>query len=247
MRTIKGSIFGSFCVLLSILTLQSCTKTFDDKLVSNQNYDNSATLQVFVATVGAARNYVYVDSKPVNGAALAYGSLFPTSGLGVSVPGGFRGLMLRDTLSTTTQPQVSFGMTFQAGTAYTLFAYDTLSAVKIKAVQTSIVVPSDTSCRIRFANFAYNGVAITPAIDIVSTGKNEIVATNVPYTGVTEFIAHPSLLTNEGFQVREAGTSNILATVSSITLSAKRSYTVVYRGSHRSTTGGRSVSVFNNY
>ena len=246
MRTIKGSIFGSFCVLLSILTLQSCTKTFDDKLVSNQNYDNSATLQVFVATVGAARNYVYVDSKPVNGAALAFGSLFPASGLGVSVPSGFRGLMLRDTLSTTTQPQLSFGMTFQAGTAYTLFAYDTLSSVKIKAVQTSLVTPSDTSCRVRFANFAYNGVAITPAIDIVSTGKNEVVATNVPYTGVTEFVAHPSLLANEGFQVREAGTSNILATISLISLAPKRSYTIVYRGSHRNPTG-RFVSLINNF
>ncbi|MFM8806711.1 MAG: hypothetical protein ACKOD1_05050, partial [Sphingomonadales bacterium] len=81
-------------------------------------------------------------------------------------------------------------------------------------------------------------------------GKNEIVATNVRYTDVTEFIVHPSLLGGEGFQVRESGTSNILAsTAAATTLVPKRSYTIVYRGSHRATSGTstRAVSVFVNY
>lgn len=246
MKYLIGKITGIFVIALSVFAISSCTKSFDDKLVSDQNYLSTATTQVYVATVGAARNYVYLDSKPVNGAALAAGNLFPSSGVGFSVPAGFRALVIRDTLSTTTQPQLSLGMTFQGGSSYTIFTYDTLSAIKLKVVDTKIVVPSDTSCRIRFANLAYNGVAVTPSIDILSLGKNEIVATSLPYTAVTEFIAHPTALTGEGFQVREAGTSNVLATVTGVSLAAKRSYTIVYRGSHRNS-AGRSVSVFNNY
>ena len=246
MKYLIGKIAGIIVIALSLFSISSCTKSFDDKLVSDQNYQSTATTQVYIATVGAARNYVYLDSKPVNGAALTAGNLFPSSGVGFSVPAGFRALMIRDTLSTTTQPQLSLGMTFQGGSSYTIFTFDTLSSVKLKVVDTKIVTPSDTSCRIRFANFAYNGVANTPSIDILSTGKNEIVATNIPYTTVTEFIAHPSALTGEGFQIREAGTSNVLASVSGVSLVAKRSYTIIYRGSHRNPTG-RSVSVFNNY
>ena len=225
----------------------SCTKSFDEKIEVKTDLSGNSTVQVYLATVGASRNYVYVDAKPVTGAALTSGSLFPASGIGFSVPSGLRDMMVRDTLSTTTQTQLAFANNLQPGMGYTVFVYDTINAVKQRTVQTTLVVPSDTSCRIRFANFAYNGLAVTPSVDIVSTGKNEIVATNVPYTGVTEFIAHPTGLSGEGFQVREAGTSNILATVTSVSLVAKRSYTVIYRGSHRnSTSTGRAVSVFIN-
>lgn len=228
------------------LAITSCTKTFDEKIAVTTNLSGNSIVQVYLATVGASRNYVYVDAKPVNGAALATGGLFPASGVGFSLPSGLRAMMVRDTLTATTQTQLAFANNFQPGMGYTVFVYDTINAVKQRTVETKLVVPSDTSCRVRFANFAYNGLAVTPSIDIVSTGKNEIVATNVPYTGVTEFIAHPTALPGEGFQVREAGTMNILATVSSVSLVAKRSYTVIYRGSHRNSTG-RSVSIFANY
>lgn len=230
------------------LALTSCEKTFDEKIALKVEQSSTATVQVFVATVNASRNYVYVESKPVTGAALASGGLFPASGIGISVPAGLTSMMVRDTSSTTTQTQLAFSQNMQAGMGYTVFVYDTITAVKQKTVETSLIVPSDTSCRIRFANFAYNGNAVTPAIDVVSTGKNEIVATSVPYTGVTEFVAHPTGLSGEGFQIREAGTSNVLATITSVSLVPKRSYTVVYRGSHRNTTAtGRTATLFVNY
>lgn len=228
--------------------LTSCEKTFDEKIELKAEQKNTATVQVFIATVNAARNYVYVDTKPVNGAALVSGNLFPANGIGISVNPGLRSMMVRDTLSTTRQTSLSFAQNMQAGMGYTVFVYDTITAVKQKTVNTALIVPSDTSCRIRFANFAYNGNSVTPDIDVVSTGKNEVVATNVPYTGVTEFVAHPTGLTGEGFQIRLAGTSTVLASITTATLVPKRSYTVVYRGSHRSTTStGRTATLFVNY
>ena len=245
MKNAFNKIFLATTALFSF-ALTSCEKTFDEKIELKTEQDNTATVQVFIATVNAARNYVYVDAKPVNGAALVSGNLFPANGIGISVSPGLRGMMVRDTSSTTTQTQLAFAQNMQAGMGYTVFVYDTITAVKQKTVETRLIVPSDTSCRIRFANFAYNGNAVTPAIDVVSTGKNEIVATSVPYTGVTEFVAHPTGLSGEGFQIREAGTSNVLASITSVSLVPKRSYTIVYRGSHRSS-AGRAATLFVNY
>ena len=61
-------------------------------------------------------------------------------------------------------------------------------------------------------------------------------------------MAHPTGLAGEGFQIREAGTSNILAVITTASLVPKRSYTVVYRGSHRNTSAtGRTATLFVNY
>ena len=130
-----------------------------------------------------------------------------------------------------------------------IFTFDTITAPKHKTVRTPITIPTDTTCRVRFANFAYNGVAETPAIDIVSLGKNEIVATNVRYTDVTDFIVHPSRIGTEAFQIRLAGTTTVLATSTVSTLLPQRMYTVVYRGSHRATSGTsiRAASLVVNY
>jgi hypothetical protein len=247
-----------FAVAMLAVMTTSCTKTFDEKTVLVNDFSGSSVVQVFLATVGAARNYVHVDGKLVTGSLLnttfssttGYtASLFPAAGVGHNVPSGLRSFLLRDTLSTTTQLQLNFAQNLEAGAYYTTFAYDTITAVKQMTVRNEMVVPSDNSCRIRFANFAYNGNANTPAVDIISLGKNEIVATNVRYTDVTNFIVHPSLLSGEGFQVRESGTSNILATTTATSLVPKRSYTIVYRGSHRATSGAstRAVNVFVNY
>ena len=239
----------SFYIVL-ILALSSCDKNYKDNTPSSADLANKSIVQVYIATVNASRNLFYIDGVPQSASLMTSGSFFPSTGsYGASVPGGLRSFAIRDTLSTSTQIPLNFAQNLATANHYTVFAYDTITSPKQKTVNTSITVPSNNSCRIRFANFAYNGNALTPSVDIISLGKNEIVATNVRYTDVTDFIIHPSLLTGEGFQVRENGTSNILATATSLSLEPKRSYTIVYRGSHRATSGTsiRTVSVFANY
>jgi hypothetical protein len=245
-----NSFFKTVAIAFTeIALLSSCQKSFDKKLAADYYTGSGSTIQAFIGTVGASRNYVYVDGKPVNGAALTTGSVFPTTGYGYGVTSGLRNMLVRDTSSITTQPQLSFAQNFEIGGNYTVFTYDTITAPKQKTVRTNIVIPTDTTCRVRFANFAYNGLAITPAVDIFSLGKNEVVATNLQYTDVTEFVVHPTRIGTEAFQVRLARTSTVLATSTISTLVPQRSYTVVYRGSHRATSGTSipAVSVFLNY
>jgi hypothetical protein len=115
--------------IAATLFLASCTKTFDEKVEQQRDFSNSSILQVYMGTVSASRNYVYVDSKPVNGAAIALGGLFPATGYGFSVPIGVRAFLIRDTLTATTQTPLSFAENMQPNKNYTIFMYDTINAV----------------------------------------------------------------------------------------------------------------------
>jgi len=241
MKSVKIYALG----LLSLMTtgmFSSCTKTFDEKTVLQTDFSNTALVQVYLATVGASRNYLYVDTKPVNGAPLVTGSIFPATGPGFALTPGVRAFLLRDTLSAATQVPLSFAVNTQAAKNYTVFMYDTISAPKQKTVQTDIVIPKDTSSRIRFANFIYNPTAI-PAIDVYSFNRSANIFTNVNVTDVTGYIPYPSGLTTDTLYIRETGTTvNIVKFA--VNLTQKRSYTLLWRGSQR---GTRTATLFLNF
>ena len=237
--------FLSFC-FGSLLALSACTKTFDDKTPGELGFTKGSNFQLAIATVGASRNYIYVDGAPQNGAALVSGNIFP-SGLGnygFSVLGGNRAFLLRDTSSTTTQAQLSFANVVGINKNYTIFAFDTITSIKQKTVETQIVVPADTSARIRFANFIYHPFTMPP-VDVFSFNRNANIFSNISITDVTGFINYPSGLAVDTLYVREAGTSNVLAKVSTSGLTPKRSYTVLYRGSGRAL-GLKTATLFTN-
>ena len=245
MKKFNTNILGLGLIATMAISLVSCEKSFDEKISLNSDTQGNSIAQLFVATVGASRNYVYVDGKPQNGAALSSGSVFPTSGFGFMVPSGSRAFMLRDTLSTTTQVPLSFANILERGKNYTIFAYDTISAVKQKTVMTDIVVPADTTCRVRFAHFAYSPT-LMPNVDLYSFKRMANVATNVSPTDVSGFVPFASRL-SDTLQVREAGTTNVLAQLNGFFPIEKRSYTLVYRGSHRGAAAVRFLTAFANY
>lgn len=225
----------------------SCTKTFDEKVLQQQDFSTSSLLQVYMGTVSATRNFVFVDYKPVTGSLLTYGNVFPATAHAFAVPGGQRSFLIRDTLSSSTQTPLSFAENMETGKHYTIFMYDTINAAKQKTVETNIVVPADTTARMRFANFIFSKTAV-PAVDIFSKTRNINLFTNVQVTQVTDFITVPSDLTDT-LLVRETGTTNQLAVLNGITPTEKRSYTLVFRGRYQTTSGtiARTLSSFINY
>jgi hypothetical protein len=263
MKAIKKYITGITGLLIAGLVVVSCTKSFEETTVRQEDFSNNVIIQAFIATVNASRNYVYVDSKPVNGASLTTGSVFPGTGYGFNVGSGFRSFLVSDTLSTTTQIPLSFAQNLQGGKTYTMFLYDTITAPKMKLVETNIEIPSDTTARIRFANMVYTPTAI-PAVDIFPVKRNANIFTNVQISDVTGFIPIATGVTDT-FYIRPTGTTtniqnfraatqtvpaanlDILAT---LTPTIKRSYTLVFRGGFRASTTTnttvRSLSVFIN-
>ena len=260
MKLINKTILG-VASLAATFMFSSCTKSFDEKVEQNRDFSNSSLLQVYMGTVSAARNYVYVDSKPVNGAALTLGSVFPSTGYAFAVPGGYRAFMVRDTLTATTQTPLSFAENMDVGKNYTIFMYDTITSAQQKTVATNIVVPADTTARLRFANFVYNPTSIT-AFDIFSKKRNANIFTNVQVTDVTDFIPYASGITDT-FYIRPTGTTTNLQNwrttpapaqwvdlTAVLTPTEKRSYTLVFRGGYRAyvstNTTLRTLSVFVN-
>jgi len=244
MKSIKQYFPALIALGLSASMLTACTKTFDEKTPGNYGYSDASNVQLYMATVGASRNYIYVDGKPQNGAALSSGNVFPATGYGFRVPAGSRAFLLRDTLSTTTQVPLSFANILANNKNYTVFSFDTITAVKQKTVETIIVVPTDTTCRVRVAHFAYSPTMM-PNVDLYSFKRAGNVISNVSPTDVSSFVSFASKL-NDTLQVREAGTTNVLAQLNGFLPTEKRSYTLVYRGSHRGPTA-RFLSSFVNY
>lgn len=263
MKSIKIKVLGISCSLAIAVSMISCTKSFDEKTTQQTDFSNSSFMQVYMATVGADRNYVYVDGKPVTGTKLILGSAFPSIGYASNVTAGVKSFLIRDTLSTSTQIPLSFAQNFNVAKNYTIFMYDTTTSPKQKTVETNIVIPADTTARIRFANFIYNPVALPSGFDIYSARRQANIFTNVQLTDVTEFIPYATNLTDT-FYIRLTGTTTNLqnlrptpapATLIDVTAiftpRPKRSYTLVFRGGYRSATTTiatvRTLSVFTNF
>ncbi|MBM3416814.1 MAG: DUF4397 domain-containing protein [Bacteroidetes bacterium] len=239
------------CTLLIVpalgILISACTKSFNEKTLQDKNFNNKSLVQVYLAMVNASRNYIYVDGNLITGSLMSSGSVFPSTAYAASIDPGVKGFFIMDTLSTSTQVPLSFAENMQVGKNYTIFVYDSLAAPKQKTVETSIVVPADTTARLRFANFTHTKTAI-PGIDIFSKRLNQNLFTNINVSDVSGYVAFPSAFTDTLY-VRSTGNTTNLVTLNAVNLSAKRSYTLVFRGSYSVTSGtaARTLSLFTNY
>ena len=239
----KSAIFivaaGAFITLVT----SSCRRELDPLLQENFELDQNAKIQVYNALPGSARTFLYMDGAPLNGATIAYGAAFPSAGYS-SVPTGLHAFLLKDTLGTSTQIPLNFPMALQAKTTYSVFLYDTISAPKQIAVPTDIQEPYDSTARVRFANFVYSKIGV-PNVDLYSVKRKANVFTNIPITGVTDFVPYASRL-SDTLIVRSTGTTNAITQLNGFNPTEKRSYTLVLRGSYFSSTNARTLSSYIN-
>ena len=223
----------------------SCTKTTPHVASTDSNFSNSTMVQVFDATVKSTRNYIYVDGVPVSGAAVAAGGVFPATAFAFKVNGGLRSFLIKDTSASSIQLPLAFAENMQVGRSYTIFTYDTITSPKQATILNNIVVPTDTTSRLRFANFIYNTTAV-PNVDVYSfrRGASTPVFSNVATTQVTDFIPYASGLTDTLY-VYAAGTTSPLLVKSLVTsLTPQRSYSAAYNGSYKVT---KTVTTFVTY
>ncbi|MEI7736112.1 MAG: hypothetical protein WCI49_11640 [Ferruginibacter sp.] len=270
MKLFKIIISGLAVVsLASVYT--SCKRELPGVAQITTDLSNAASVQVFSATVKAQRNYVYVDGAPVSGTALAYGGVFPGTAYSFWVTPGSRSVTVKDTAVVTTQIPLTFSQAFDAGKSYTVFTYDTITSVKQLTVLNTIVVPKDTSSRLRFANFLYNSTPVT-SVDVYSyrsipgtpiykstTAYNNAavfapvftsstpVFTGIATNQVTAFIPYPSGLTDTLYVFAAGTTAPLLSKGAVQSLTPTRSYTSVYNGSYNGTLAARLVTTFATY
>lgn len=236
------------CCLSGATILAACEKKYDYVATYNTDLSGQTNIKVFSATLNAARNYVYVGTTPLNGASIAYGGVFPAASAYSSIPSGNLNLVIKDTLSTTTQLPLNFTANFETGKFYSIFTYDTITAAKYKIVTDEIVVPTDTSIRFRFANFFYSSTPIT-GVDVFSWRANTRIATNVLTNDVTSFVTHP--FRSDTLYVRATGTTSPdLVKLFYSGFTSQRSYTAVMRGRYLNSgtqAVPRTLTIYNTY
>ena len=231
-------------ILAAPALYMSCTQETPHIATRLTDSSNSGSVQVFSATVKAARNYVYVDGTSVSGIALASGGIFPGTAYSFKVNAGSRSFTIKDTLPTTTQVPLTFTQNIEAGKSYTIFTYDTITSPKQITVLNNIVTPTDTSSRLRFANFVYNTTPVAN-VDVFSFRKpGTPVFANVATNQVTEFIPYASGITDTLYVYAAGTTSPLIVKQVVQSLVPTRSYTSVYNGSYR---GTKAVSTFASY
>lgn len=234
--------------ITSTALLISCQKeAYNPIAQENRDLSKSAFVKFYNGIVNSNRTYVYSDLVPLNGATIAYGSAFPSlSPSYAALNAGIRKIAIRDTLFPTTQYPIAFDQQMDAGSFYTIFAYDSLNAPKYKVVKDNIQAFGDTTARVRFANFPYSTAAM-PNVDIFSQKAQANVFTNINPTTVTDFIPYASGL-NDTLYVRATGTTTAL-TQATLLPTARRSYTIIFRGSYRATSGtaARTLTSFLTY
>lgn len=234
--------------LVCMIMLAACEKEYKSLLTEETNLGKTAFVKFHNAIINSNRTYIYSDLVPLNGATIAYGGLFPSlSPSYAALAAGTRAISIRDTLAPSTQYPISFSTAMTGGNYYTIFAYDSLSAPKYKVVQDNIQVFNDTSARIRFANFPFSTTAI-PNVDIFSQKQQANVFTNISTASVTDFISYRAGISDTLF-VRPTGTTTNLTQLNGLVPTAKRNYTVIFRGSYRTTAGvaARTLTSFLSY
>ncbi len=239
-----------YCCLLGLVTLVACEKKYDYTAVYETDLSAKTNIKVFLSTLNASRNYVYVGTTPLTGTTMSYAgtSVFPAGSAYSAIASGSVNLVIKDTLATTTQLPLSLTANFEAGKFYSIFTYDTLTAAKYKIVTDEIVVPADTSIRFRFANLFYSSTPVT-GVDVFSWKANAKIATNVLTNDVTAFTNHP--FRSDTLYIRAAGTTSPdLVKLFYSGFTSQRSYTAILRGRYQNSgtqAVPRTMTIYNTY
>jgi len=261
----KQLLYISICGFV----LAGCDRSPEWIMDQNKNLSGKATVKIHNNVVNSSRNIVLVDNVPVTGStgvmfysAPSGPTSFPNTVYGFAVDPGSRTILIRDTLSTSTQLPITVSSNFEANKNYTIFTYDSITRPKFKLVETPIVIPAnDTTARLRFANMI-TFPTTPPNVDIYSVRRKENIFTNISLGTITDYIPIRSNVIDT-FHVRVTGTttnlnlngtnltSNPPVIVQQITFNptAKRSYTLIFRGSWGSHTApiGRDLRIFTDY
>jgi hypothetical protein len=262
MKLLKN-IFLTLIVIAVIVFANACRKPYSYiQDVDTSINTTTATVQIFGACNKIVRNFVFVDGVKVSGSALAFGGIFPGAAYSITLTPGAHSIIVRDTLSTTTQLPVTISQNFDAGKFYTIFTHDTITAPKVLAVQNKITIPTDTSCMLRFANFIYNPTPVAN-VDVYSfrnipgipvfVGGNPVLTTSTPIFAniatntVTDFKPYSSLRTDTLYVFPAGLKTGLLAKQLVQSLTPTRSYTSAYIGSFVSPLAAKSITTFANY
>jgi hypothetical protein len=216
-RTRRAGIIGMICLLAAAIS--SCTKQNDSDIV----LPPSALISVVDACPDAGNLDFFLDNNMANTLPIAYGN-------GLDYLRAYVGKRTATFYVTGTQQKIKADtMTLKDGKFYTLFLSNVASKADYLLTTDTLTNPGTGNTKIRLVNLSPDA----PAVDLAIQG-GATVATNKAYRGVSSFATiTPNTYTIE---VRQKGTTTVLASITAAKLYGASIYTVWLQGSAATST-----------
>jgi hypothetical protein len=215
-------ILTSLALASMVLFMNSCKKDDDDGPVEPSNY------MVVHAAVGAPSVELYLDDVKASASAIAYGTNSAYAGIAP------KQYTVKLAAVNTINPVAETSINMNDGRSYSIFAYDTLLAGKLKAftVEDDLSAPVAGKAKVRFVHLSPNTTANKIAIDLAA--NNTVLFPNRTYADVVTDASKANFMSVDAgtyvVSARLAGTSVPLLSVPGIVVEAGKIYTIVAKG-----------------
>lgn len=220
MKTIK--LFVTAKKLATILMVWMLAVTFSSCLKNHDNDYAAAPARALISVVNASPGSqpvdFYLDQNKANNPPIIYGD-------GIDYVQAYTGKRTASfNLSGTQQKIKSDTLTLQQNQFYTLYLTNTPAQAEYFLVRDSINRPAAGKATIRFVNVSPNA----PAADL-AIKNGAVLATNKAYKTASAFVPVNGNSTYT-FEIRQAGTGNVLVTLPEIKIKGDAIYTVWLQG-----------------
>lgn len=203
-------------------------------------------------TSGAGPTFqVYSNNQRLSGGAVAYNGTYPApSGAYTVVPSGTHNIMFILNRVTGGNFAPVAGDTVYQGTAnlsagqkYTAFFADSVQSPGVFLVEDDWTISPQGYYKVRFANLIANP---NERYDVYADSVQKMVATNIGYREISNFIDVPVPVSSESFSVFLAGTTTKLYTLTGFSPTSQRVYTLYTRGRAGISTRAPGITFYTN-
>jgi hypothetical protein len=226
MKTFKRPVAWLSVVCMLSLLLSSCLK-------NNVNYAAPpvALVSFFQASPDQPGLDLYFNGDKVNWGPISYGT-------GIGYFRAYSGLRTVNLYLYGVMNEVfTDTITLQANNVYSLFLANTAAKSDLVAIKDTINQPAANTANVRFIDLSPDA----PAVDLAL--NDTVKVSNRSYKGYSTFIP---VTGNKSYtiDIRQKGTTNVLATLAAVTLSANNVYTIILTGLANGTTSTDKLAIY---
>ncbi|WP_161805872.1 DUF4397 domain-containing protein [Pedobacter sp. Hv1] len=199
-------------LVLTALLLVACKKDKDGGTTP------SAKVNLMISSPGATELSLFLNGTKSTTSALNYNSVVKN----LSVTPGTVEFSFKKKDVTEVLDKISANV--KSSGTYTLIFADKSPKTAVILVEDDLTSPTAEKAKIRFANLSPDA----PALDLYVVGKTDAVVTNKTFKQVSAFVnIDPGAL---GFEIKENGKTEVLATLTKFTIEKGKIYTIWARG-----------------
>ena len=276
MKKIYNYLFILLCT--TAVVMNSCNKKNINLIDENNKWvyldpatsANIKIIQVFAGNtpqIPTAPNpttgpqiFIYANGAKLNGTALNYGSVFPTSNVYANVPAGTTRIdVINGRMNLAVVPNVpafvagdtltTFTATLDKGKYYTVYIGDTVPSLKVTIKEDLLPVPDYQTYKIRLANFSMNNNP-TDTLSLFSRRQNAEIISDITHKNVSDWVQLPLPIIADTFDLRKKGTTTSLVALTgsfpTVFPIGMRMYTIVARGKTGVTNKTLTASILTN-